>query len=177
MWHWVLFLGAKNPNRPNIAKLANPDTQQTNMSQQNNFWRTVLNSQAHNQHPIKCLYSGIELCSENFTLDYYVPYDFIGHNHLWNLHPIYKQISSPKPALLPSPGYFDNFIETQFNTLMICRDHLSGNKIAERALNEYSEGLNLDLVGNISKEQFHTAYENLLSPLLTIAQSCGFSSS
>ena len=169
-WHWVLFLEARNPNRPNIAKQILPETNREGVGNQRRFWRQVMGCAQ-----IKCLYSGKDLTVNNFVLDHYIPFSFIGHNQVWNLHPVTKQANSDKSDSLPNACYFDGFVKQQQTAMAVCWQQKITTSIAKSILAEYGEGLNIDVEKEASSGEIKKSYKGLISPLMTIARSYGFS--
>ena len=83
LWHWTNYLQLHNPTIPGIAgKIAFPDGR-GDMKEQRVFWGDVIH-----RGNVVCIYSGASVDALNFDLDHYVPWSFIGHNHIWNLAPV-----------------------------------------------------------------------------------------
>lgn len=171
-WHWALFLESRNPNRPNIAKQILPEMNREPVAKQRRFWRQVMGLT-----PIKCLYSGGDLSVNNFVLDHYIPFNFIGHNQLWNLHPVASHPNLDKSNKLPHTRYFDGFIEQQQTAITVCRQGKISAEMKRFAVVEYSEGLNIDAADAADANKVKEAYQALILPLITIARSYGFSDS
>lgn len=173
-WHWALFLETRNPSRPNIAKQILPGHNRESMTKQRNFWQQIMKK---SPSPIKCLYSGKDLKADHFALDHYIPFDFIVHNQLWNLLPVDPSANSSKSNSLPHENYFDDFVEIQYNALIICQRKIIRKDLVNLAIAEYSEALNLDIEKELNITKVQESYQLLIPPLMTIARSYGFSNS
>ena len=170
-WHWVLFLETRNPNRPNIARQILPENNREPMTQQRRFWTQVMK---HAQ-PMECPYSNEPLSAEQFALDHYVPFNFIGHNQLWNLHPVDSRANSAKSDSLPPARYLESFVKRQHNALTLCWKNIITPRDARYAFAEYSQGLRMDVENKVDIKKMKVAYDSLMPPLIIIARSYGFS--
>lgn len=170
--HWMLFLEGRNLNRPNIARRALGESGRESIAQQRRFWQQVMGKSAA---PVKCLYSGAALRGGEFALDHYVPFNFVGHNRLWNLHPVAPRVNSSKSDSLPHDRYFGGFVELQSAVLAMCQQKIVAPQFARFGIVEYGEGLHIDAASETNAAAIKDAYEALMNPLLTVARSYGFS--
>lgn len=173
MWNWALFLESRNSNRPNIAKQILPEITRETLAKHRRFWRQVMGGVPS----VKCLYSGKDLSTNQFALDHYIPFNFIGHNQLWNLLPVDHRVNSAKSDSLPHSCYFEGFVELQHTALTICRRKDFSQKDGNFAFAEYGEGLNIEAEKETDIKDVKRAYEAVILPLVTIARSYGFSDS
>lgn len=172
MWHWSSFLQTRNPNRPNIGGQLETAAQRQTMRTQRDFWRRII---AWRGAKTVCIYSGAELNDGEFALDHYIPFNFVGHNRLWNLLPVLPSANSAKSDSLPHERYFNAFVEMQYDALILCRTKFPGGAaVGRNAVAEYETDLGVAITGDMTRSQLHTAYRALLSPLSDIAKSYGF---
>lgn len=50
---------------------------------------------------IRDIYGNIELVDQKISVDHFVPWQYVTHDELWNLHPTTKSINSSKSNNLP----------------------------------------------------------------------------
>ena len=172
MWHWALFLQVRNPSRPNIAAQLDESAARPSLSAQRDFWRRVI---LRRDEKTKCIYSGAELRDDNFALDHYLPFNFVGHNRLWNLLPASSSANSAKSDSLPHADYFRGFVAAQHSALIVCREKFPKGQARNNILAEYQTDLGIDAdAENLTRAQLEKAYQTLTTPLAEIARSCGF---
>ena len=173
LWHWCNYLQKRNPNIPAISqKLAKPEA--ADLTLQRRFWRWVIGKRAGE---VRCIYSGDVLSAEHFAVDHYVPWDFIGHDNLWNLIPAKPEANSAKSNWLPTADYFPAFVRNQHLALStFCGSGRTGwNSLME----SYSVDLHLPEVPTLCEaapelEALQSAYARVIPPLLQLAENCGF---
>ncbi|MGI9347863.1 MAG: HNH endonuclease domain-containing protein [Gammaproteobacteria bacterium] len=166
-YYWIKFLQTRNPNIPAIANKIEKPQERGSMASQREFWADIIR-----QQKIHCLYSKRRISTENFALDHYIPWNFIGHNQLWNLVPTIKEVNSSKSDNLPSAIYYEGFVKIQ---------HISVNHLNEtppqkwRHLREsYEVSLHVPLQKLIMQDQLRKSLEETILPMLKLAQNAGF---
>ena len=167
-WHLVLYLQSRNPNVGNIAGKLTPPVAR-DLAEGKKFWRLAFRHQA----PLRCIYSGIELSEEAFSLDHFLPWSFVAHDALWNLCPTLAEINSAKGDRLPAiEKYLRAFAATQFDTVKLVAPFCP-----EKMLEDYSllfgAGSPAELL-SLDRDDFCTRLENQLRPQYQIAANCGF---
>ena len=173
LWHWCDYLQKRNPNIPAISrKLVKPGA--ADLTLQRRFWRWVIGKRAGE---IRCIYSGDVLSAEHFVVDHYVPWDFIGHDNLWNLIPAKPEANSAKSNQLPMENYFPEFIRNQHMALSTFCD--SGRAVWNPLMESYLVDLHLPEVPTIGEaapdlDALQSAYVRVIPPLLQLAEGCGF---
>lgn len=164
-WHIVKFLQRNNPNVPGIAsKIFKPDYSDRNLSKATKFWKEFL-SETPNYY---CIYSGQQLTQENFSLDHFLPWSFVVHNHFWNLIPVPKSVNSSKRDWLPDWTYFPMFAQRQYE---VFKFHFQNGKI--KVLEDYF----IDIVPNehlVGQKEFTQRLEQQIMPQYQIAKNMGF---
>ena len=172
MWHWALFLQVRNPSRPNIAAQLDESAARPSLSAQRDFWRRVI---LRRDEKTECIYSGAELRDDNFALDHYIPFNFVGHNRLWNLLPASSSANSSKSDSLPHARYFRDFVAVQHSALIVCREKFPKGQARNNILAEYQTDLGIEVgAEKLTYAQLEKAYRTLTTPLAEIARSCGF---
>ena len=103
LWHWTRFLEARNPNTPSLtAKIAG--VVRGSLSAPRKLWDAAI---LRSPDETRCIYSGKPLELENYSVDHYLPWEFIGHDNFWNLTPTLKEVNSSKGDTLPDARYLD----------------------------------------------------------------------
>ncbi len=168
-WNLALFLQKKNPNVPNIPnKLIKPLERKGLTSQRKSFWDKVFNR----LKSIECIYTKNLLTRDNYTLDHFIPHNFVSHDLIWNLIPSDGPFGSVKSDKLPRlDRYFESFFEVQMNAIEIISREDSKNKYLQDYVTifpEYVAG------GYIDRNEFRKMFKQTLKPLITIASNNGF---
>ena len=162
-WNLSLFLQAKNPNVPDIPnKLIKPAERNDLTKQRIKFWNLVVNELGS----VRCIYTNKELKIGGYELDHFIPYNFVSHDLIWNLVPIYPSYNSIKSDKLPSiDKHFEKFFDLQKKALRIIKAETPNNKFLEDYLTIFP-----DLEKNFTKDRF----KETIQPLITIAANNGF---
>ena len=173
MYHWIDFLQARNPTVPAIVnKIARPESRQ-NLIKEREWWRAVLEKIGG----VKCLYSGARIAArDDFALDHYVPWSFVGHNRLWNLIPVTKEANSSKGDNLPSEAkYFAKFTDLQHRGLAThARHFLHAGRGWRDITDAYADDLKIPLSPPSTRIRLGAAYELVIPPLIALAKNRGF---
>lgn len=108
----------------------------------------------------------------NLSIDHFLPWSFLTHNELWNLHPMEQHHNSSKSNKLPSDRYLDQFstLQHQFITFLSQKD--------ENLLDDYCSLLNMGKseIKTASKERIINVFEHELKSKFIAAQNMGFES-
>ncbi len=137
--NWLNFLQSKNPSVPNIInKLGIPETR-GRLTESRKWWSNIISSKN-----IKCIYSGIILDDNNFSLDHFIPWTYVAHDEPWNLIPvaIKPNVNSMKGNRLPSHDYLEPFLNLQSDFIdyyksnnKIRYSYITGLRIDEESIN------------------------------------------
>ncbi|WP_460194379.1 HNH endonuclease domain-containing protein [Thermosynechococcus sp. FA-CM-4201] len=171
-WCWLQYMQKRNPNTAAIVNKLFPPRERESLQWQTSYWRTVI----ENCEDLRCIYSNQILELNDISLDHYLPWSFVAHNHLWNLIPVPKSVNSSKSDNIPDDIYFERFIKIQHTGLVIFYNHSSPKK-----WNNYIESYLVDL-GFSSKEELlnfeslKRQYKIKFMPLIALAVSQGFNS-
>jgi hypothetical protein len=162
-WNLALFLQSKNPNVPDIPnKLIKPAQRSGLTTQRKGFWDLVVKELGS----VNCIYTGEKLIIGNYSVEHFIPYNFVSHDLIWNLIPADKSFNSSKSDKLPPlEKYFNSFFDLQKTAIEIVKDKNPKNKFLEDYLTIFP-----DLDKNFSEEKF----KERIQPLITIASNNGF---
>lgn len=169
----IQYLQNKNPSVPGIAdKIEAPASR--NIERVRKYWRLIIQIDP----TLKDIYGEVALAYENISLDHFVPWQYVAHDELWNLHPTTKAINSSKSNQLPSWRlYFSPLGELEYRAYELKAQYDIVNhefkKIAPYHLNNqeiknqlYSEGLD--------RNYFIERLEHVIKPVYESAQTLGF---
>lgn len=169
----IQYLQNKNPNVPGIAdKIEAPVAR--NIERVRNYWKLIIKIDPS----LKDIYGDNPLADVNISVDHFVPWQYVAHDELWNLHPTTKSINSSKSNSLPSwDKYFwmladleyhayelkqqNELIEHEFNK--IAPYHLNSQEVRNQL---YSDGLN--------RNEFIERLEHVIKPVYESAHMLGF---
>lgn len=168
LWHWINYLQRHNPTIPGIVeKIAFPDGR-GELTQQQNFWRDAIKHGGN----IDCVYSETPVNARAFHLDHYIPWSFIGHDHIWNLAPVMPRANSQKGDKLPHSRYFKGFVAAHHRALMAWHHHFP-RKHAD-IIDSYRAGLHIEQSGMLNESQLRAAYKRVVLPFMEIAKANSF---
>lgn len=170
----IQYLQNKNPSVPGIAnKIELPDSRDS-IERVRKYWKLIIQVDPS----LKDIYGGVLLKDENISIDHFVPWQYVAHDELWNLHPTTKSINSSKSNSLPSwILYFNSLGELEYRAYelkkqneMVAREfqkiapyHLNNSEICNQL---YEDGLN--------KSSFIERLEHVVKPVYESAQMLGF---
>ena len=99
----ILYLQTRNPSVSDIAEKLEPPTVR-DMARVDKYLKLVIQL----DHSHKDIYGGVELAGESISIDHFVPWQYVAHDELWNLHLTTRKINSCKHNSLPAwLEYFD----------------------------------------------------------------------
>ena len=110
-FHMITYLQRRNPSVPGIADKLYPP-QERKMEKVKKYWRVVLELQ-----PIHEIYGGIELRKNDMSIDHFVPWSYVAHDEIWNLHPTTRSFNSRKSNHLPDwEMYFKKLCQLEYKS-------------------------------------------------------------
>lgn len=159
----ISFLTKHNPNVIGISsKLEKPMAR--NLNQQ----RKLLKEFILNTGSASCIYSNSILIDVE-SIDHFIPWSYVVHDHIWNLVPVTKSSNSSKSNCLPNfDSYFKPFVNFQFD-LANFTFNSSNHKNFKVA---YSSLLSLEFLPSI--DVFEKKYDDIFTSLKLNASSIGF---
>ena len=169
----IRYLQNKNPSVPGIAdKIEAPEHR--DIDRVRKYWKLIIQIDSG----IRDIYGEVSLADENISVDHFVPWQYVAHDELWNLHPTTRSINSSKSNSLPSWSmYFPALGELEYRAYELMNQNESVarefQKIAPYHLNNqeirnqlYAEGLD--------KTSFIERLEHVIRPVYESAQMLGF---
>ena len=169
----IQYLQLRNPSVPGIADKLEPPVSR-DLEKVRKYWKMIVDKDPS----IEDIYGEITLKDKVLSIDHFVPWQYVAHDELWNLHPTTKSINSSKSNSLPEWDlYFAKLagLEYKAYTIMqankdvgdyfdiMAKYHLNNQEIKEQL---YSEGLD----GGTFKGRL----ENIIKPVYEAAKMQGF---
>ncbi len=169
----IHYLQNRNPSVPGIAdKLEAPCAR--DIARVGKYWKLIVQIDP----TIKDIYGDVSLVDTTISVDHFVPWQYVAHDELWNLHPTTRNINSSKNNSLPSwDRYFNALGDLEYRAYdlrgkneavakefaEIARYHLNNQEIRNQL---YKEGL--------TKGEFIERLENVVKPVYESARMLGF---
>jgi hypothetical protein len=111
LYNLYKFVEKHNPEVSNISiRLWKPKARK--LSRPTKLWKFYVKQHGN----FKTIFSN-HIINElsSFSIDHYLPWSYITHDKLWNLHPENTGVNSSKSNHLPSNTYLINFCKLQYN--------------------------------------------------------------
>lgn len=169
----IQYLQNKNPSVPGIADKLEARASR-DIDRVRKYWRLIIQIEP----TLRDIYGEIALENENISIDHFVPWQYVAHDELWNLHPTTKSINSSKSNSLPSwKLYFNSLGELEYRAYELkAQNELIAHefwKIAPYHLNN-QEIRNQLYEDGLDKSSFIGRLEHVIKPVYEAAQMSGF---
>ncbi len=167
-YHLLKYLEKNNPNVPNLL-LKSSRPLERKLSAPRRLWKAYV----ANSTRFYDIYTNKPLRVSEISIDHFLPWSFVTHDLLWNLHPVSKNINIVKSNSLPSIDYLPVFCELQYSFLWFLNEHLHKN-----ALEDYytTFQINHQDIFSWSYPTFKQKFHDLYLPKFEIAANMGFQS-
>ena len=169
----IQYLQNKNPSVPGIAdKIEAPFSR--DIERVRKYRKLIIQIDPS----IREIYGDTVLANKDISVDHFVPWQYVAHDELWNLHPTTKSINSSKSNSLPSWNLYFNLLgqleyrayELKDQNEIIAQEfrkiipyHLNNQEIRSQL---YADGLD--------KNAFIGRLEHVVKPVYESAQMSGF---
>jgi len=169
----IQYLQNKNPSVPGIADKIEPPVAR-DIDRVRKYWKLIIQIDPS----LHDIYGDVDLSDKTISVDHFVPWQYVAHDELWNLHPTTRSINSSKSNLLPSwTLYFDGLGELEYRAYRLKAENelvaKEFNKIAPFHLNN-QEIRNQLYVDGLSEVDFKTRLDHIIRPVYESAKNCGF---
>lgn len=170
---FIQYLQNKNPSVPGIAdKIEAPFSR--DIERVRKYWKLIIQIDPS----IREIYGDTVLANKDISVDHFVPWQYVAHDELWNLHPTTKSINSSKSNSLPSWNLYFNLLgqleyrvyELKDQNEIIAQEfrkiipyHLNNQEIRSQL---YADGLD--------KNAFIGRLEHVVKPVYESVQMSGF---
>lgn len=169
----IRYLQSKNPSIPGIAdKLEAPFSR--DIERVRKYWKLIVEIVPS----LKDIYGDVTLAGETISVDHFVPWQYVAHDELWNLHPTKKSINSSKSNSLPVWSlYFEPLGELEYKAYELKRQNEAVasefQKIAPYHLNNM-EIRNRLYADGLDRASFIGRLEQVIKPVYESAKIAGF---
>lgn len=171
-YNMIVYLQRRNPSVPGIADKLYPP-QERKLEKVKKYWRTIVSIQ-----PIYEIYGNNQINTENISIDHFVPWSYVAHDELWNLHPTTKNINSSKSNNLPVwEKYFEKLCKQEYLSYQMIWQYDSVHKEYEACAKEHLNNWDIQqrlYREGLSEQEFNGQLEEILLPLYNSAKNCGF---
>jgi len=171
-FNMVEYLQRRNPAVPGIIdKLHAPEERKLASVQK--YWKLLSERQ-----PVHEIYQGHLVDPSAISIDHFVPWSYVAHDELWNLHPTTRSINSAKGNRLPDwDVYFPAFARLEYLSYCGNRDDEAVRGAFEKCAREHlnSDGVRSTLyVDGLDEAAFTQRLDHVVRPVYDAARNCGF---
>ena len=169
----IKYLQSRNPSVPGIAEKLEPPLARK-IEKVRDYWRLL----SEVDPSIKDIYADVKIADINISVDHFVPWQYVAHDELWNLHPTTKSINSSKNNSLPIWSlYFEPLADLEYRAYELKNENEAVKKkfddIARYHLNN-SEIKNRIYATNLDRVEFKNRLEKVIRPVYDAALQQGF---
>ena len=170
----IQYLQNKNPSVPGIADKIEPPTSR-DIERVRKYWKLIVSVDPS----LKDIYGETELADAKISVDHFVPWQYVAHDELWNLHPTTREINSSKSNSLPAwEKYFGLLGDIEYRAYELRRINPSVSeefeKIAPYHLNNQEIKNRLYQNKNLDRTEFKNRLESVIKPVYDSAKNQGF---
>ena len=171
LWHWLRFLEVRNPNTPSLAAKVTGITRGS-LARQRRLWDAAILSFPKQ---VQCIYTGKPLDVRDYSLDHYLPWEFIGHDNLWNLAPTLRAVNSAKGIFLPADRYLDGLAGIHHLLMATYHQRADLHRECGALMLSYLADLQVDAHESLPDRNAVVAgYRRVLPALVALAGNQGF---
>lgn len=171
-YNLILYLQRRNPSVPGIANKIYPP-EERKLEKVKKYWRMIVTVK-----PTLDIYGGIMLKPDNISIDHFVPWSYVAHDELWNLHPTTRDINSSKSNHLPDWNrYFDRLGATEYEAYELVQSNEAVQKEFDKCVKEHvnsSDILEKLYRPGIEKHEFIGTLKTIVEPVYKAASDMGF---
>ena len=172
-WHWVQFLETKYPNTPSLAAKIAGNPRQTLVPQRKLWDAAILRF----PQKMRCIYSELALPLDDYSIDHYLPWEFVGHNNFWNLIPTLKTVNSSKGMILPASMYLERLADAHVLVIMTYHDNPALRRAHRGQMVSYLSDLQISAHDTLpNREAILDGYHRFVPTLAAVAEGQGFAS-
>lgn len=172
-YNMIDYLQRRNPNVPGIINKLYPP-EKRNLDDIKKLWRMCITVS-----PMDEIYRGQSLNSEcRLSIDHFVPWSFVTHDEMWNLHPTLVSINSSKSNFLPDwDKYFGLFSNMEYKLYTIAQKYEEIRNLFEKCKKTHINDMtvrNKLYKDGLTKEEFCNTLEAVMQPVYKAAMNQGF---
>ena len=126
---WQQYMQLYNLGTPSLnQKLKFPDYKRNSLDRTRKFWKAIIKKYPDQ---IKCIYSNQILTDDNFDIDHFICWNFLGHDEIWNLIPVLAEINRSKNNKVPNQGLIEPFINLKISSFELAKSIFPKKKYEE----------------------------------------------
>lgn len=173
-YNMILYLQRRNPSVPGIANKIYPP-EERNLEKVKKYWKLIVTLK-----PIHDIYGDIKLTANDISIDHFVPWSYVAHDELWNLHPTTRSINSSKSNSLPDwKLYFDKLGNIEYEAYEMVQQNEAVHKEFDKCVKEHVN--NPDVLRKLfrpglTRPIFINNLKDIIEPVYTAASNMGFES-
>lgn len=170
----ITYLQKRNPSVPGIVdKIYAP--QERKLDKVKKYWNLLVET-----YKFYDIYGNNLLDKKDLSIDHFVPWSYVAHDELWNLHPTTKSINSSKSNNLPDwDMYFPLLGKMEYESYSLMWEypkvHDEFEKCAREHINNQDVKMKLYREG-LSEKEFTSSLNDIMMPVYQSAQNAGFGS-
>ncbi len=171
-YNMITYLQKRNPSVPGIADKLYPP-QERKLEKVKKYWKLIMKLQ-----PIYEIYGHNPLRENEISIDHFVPWSYVAHDELWNLHPTTRNINSSKSNRLPDwDTYFPLLSKQEYVSYQMMWKSQAVHKEFDQCAREHIN--NPDVLARLyrpglSEQEFQGQLSEILLPVYQSAKNCGF---
>ena len=170
---WILdgfwnYMKLYNQGTPSLyEKLKFPDVKRNSLEPVRKFWKKIIKNYPNK---VKCIFSNETLNLDNFEIDHFIPWSYLGHDEIWNLIPVFNKVNLKKKNQLPTKSHIMSFIKFKMNSFKFSEEILL-KKDSQSYLLIHLNFVKLEI--NSINENFSEKYKKEMLNLRTNAKNYG----
>ena len=171
-YNLIIYLQRRNPSVPGISDKLSPP-QGRKLEKAKRYWRLIAENMDLHE-----IYRDTLMTNNNISIDHFVPWSYVAHDELWNLHPTTRGINSSKGNRLPDWNvYFPKLAALEYRAYLLmwkndgvrsefeecAKEHLNNQDVKRRLYKPGQE-----------EAVFTRQLEDIVYPSYESAKMCGF---
>lgn len=171
-YNMIIYLQKRNPSVPGISDKLVPPVERK-LEKVKKFWKALAEI-----HPIHEIYGDNIITVSNISIDHFVPWSYVAHDELWNLHPTTKAINSSKSNNLPEWDlYFPKLAEQEYSAYRQIWQYDKVHDLFDKCQNEHLNNQEIRFrlyKQGLDRASFEGQLEEVLYPVYQAAKNSGF---
>lgn len=172
-YNLIQYLQRRNPSVPGIPDKLYPP-QERKLEKVKKYWKIIADLA-----PVHEIYGETLISRGHISIDHFVPWSYVAHDELWNLHPTTQAINSSKSNHLPEWDiYFPRLAGIEYMSYEMIWRYDQVHDIFDKCGDEHlhnPEIRNQLYEKGLSDEVFTERLRNVIYPVYLSARICGFS--
>lgn len=171
-YHIIQYLQKRNPSVPGIVNKIYPP-QARKLERVTKYWKAIISCR-----DIHEIYGECRLTEDKLSIDHFIPWSYVAHDELWNLHPTTRSINSSKSNCLPDwDSYFSKLCSLEYQAYEATWAYEGVHKEFDKCLKEHvnNDDVRAKLYRQgLTKLEFEKNLEGIMWPVYQSARELGF---